>query len=238
MPTPIFLSAKWEHLIMANYPVSESVLLPYLPKGTELDLWEGKPYVSVVGFMFLDTKVMGIKIPFHINFEELNLRFYVRRFEDGEWKRGVVFVREIVPKYAIAFVAKWVYNEQYSAIPMRHEIKEVGGDLSVKYDWKLKGKWNSVSVIASSQPEEMKEGSEEEFIAEHYWGYAKQKNNSTQSYEVEHPKWEHFPVKSYEIQADFTKMYGAEFVPFLEKEPTSVFLAKGSEVNVRKGVLL
>ncbi len=117
-----FLTAEWRHLAMLNYQVDPEVLRERLPRGIELDDHAGRHFVSVVGFLFLHTKVRGIPIPFHRDFEEVNLRCYVRREEQGELRRGVVFVKEFVPRRAIAWVARTVYNENYLALPMRHRI--------------------------------------------------------------------------------------------------------------------
>ena len=43
-------------------------------------------YVSLVGFMFKNTRLLNIPIPFHTDFEEVNLRFYVKHFDGNEWK--------------------------------------------------------------------------------------------------------------------------------------------------------
>src|SRR6201996_5532387 len=118
-----FLKARWINLVMLNYEVDPSVLQKHIPPATELDLWEGKALVSMVGFLFRDTSVRGVKWPLHINFEEVNLRFYVKHFNGKEWKRGAVFVSEIVPKHVIALIANKLYREHYSAMPMRHSIK-------------------------------------------------------------------------------------------------------------------
>ena len=108
-----FLTAEWRKLAIANYVIDQRVLAPYIPVGTELDLWNGNCYVSLIGFLFKNTRLLGFSIPFHANFEEVNLRFYVKR-KDGEgWKRGVVFIKEIVPKFALSVVANVVYNENY-----------------------------------------------------------------------------------------------------------------------------
>lgn len=232
---PVFLTAEWKYLIMANYVVDPEVLYDYLPQGTHLDLWDGKAYVSVVGFQFLNTKVMGMKFPFHTNFEELNLRFYVKREVNGEWRRGVVFIKEVVPKIVIAKAAKWFYNENYIALPMRNEKKEQEGRLHVEYAWKYAGAWNNLKVIAYSDPLAMLAGSEEEFIAEHYWGYSKQKDGSTVEYQVEHPRWKVYQVRDLEFNCDVSGLYGVTFDPYLKQEPHSVFLAHGSDIIVRKG---
>ncbi|GAB4472636.1 MAG: DUF2071 domain-containing protein [Thermoflexibacter sp.] len=238
MTLPIFLTARWENLIMANYEVSPDILKKYLPAHTELDEWNGRHYVSLVGFMFLDTKVLGLKIPFHINFEEVNLRFYVRykdeRFSPA-WKRGVVFIREIVPKRMIAFVANSLYGEKYLALPMKNLKTQTADTLSVEYSWKFDNQWNSIKVNAQNLPQSLQEGSEEQFITEHYWGYTQQANNQTSEYQVEHPSWEVYPTLSHEITCNFAALYGKEFEQLTSQTPTSVFLAKGSEISVRQG---
>lgn len=232
--TKTFLQAEWRKLVIANYVVDQKVLNKYLPAQTEIDLWNNTCYVSVVGFMFLDTKVMGIKIPFHINFEEVNLRFYVRYKDQGNWKRGVVFIKEIVPKPALTFVANTVYQENYETMPMQHVWQKEKDNLSVVYKWK-KENWNSIVVNAQTEPIDIISGSEEEFITEHYWGYTQTKNNGTAEYEVEHPRWKVYPIKDYSINVNFGTVYGADF-DFLKSQcPKSVFLAEGSEIKVKMG---
>lgn len=232
-----FLEAEWRKLTMANYAVDEKLLAPYLPPKTEIDLWNGLCYVSLVGFMFKETKVKGFKIPFHKNFEEVNLRFYVRYKEKGEWKRGVVFIKEIVPKPALTLVANRVYKEKYETMPMRHQWLTSEDTLTVEYEWK-KDRWNSFRVYADKNSSVMKSGSEEEFITEHYWGYTKITNDKTSEYEVEHPKWEVYKVKDYSIDVDFGTIYGPEFNFLSFEKPKSVILAEGSEIKVKHGKLI
>ncbi|NOT74036.1 MAG: DUF2071 domain-containing protein [Cyclobacteriaceae bacterium] len=232
-----FLKAEWRKLAMANYEIDAKILEPYLPYKTEIDLWENKCYVSLVGFMFEETSVLGIKVPFHTNFEEVNLRFYVRFNENGNWKRGVVFMKEIVPRSAITWVANTIYGENYECMPMDHIHEIDGNSLQTTYRWK-KQHWNSLTVITSKEPYDIAEGSEEEFITEHYWGYAKKIGNRTLEYGVEHPRWQVYKTKSYSIDVDFGKIYGPDFGFLNQQKPSSVFLAEGSEIEVKRGVEL
>ena len=217
---------------MTNYTVAPEVLAKYVPFGTELDLWESKCYVSLVGFMFLNTKLMGLSIPFHSDFEEVNLRFYVKRFDGTEWKRGVVFIKEIVRKPALTFIANVVYNENYETLAMRHEITEHSQNRTVEYGWKKNNRWNSIKVYTDLEATEIAAGSEAEFITEHYWGYAHVDSNSCNEYEVTHPKWKQYKVMDYEIDVDFGAVYGKEFESLNNQAPSSVFLAEGSEITV------
>lgn len=227
-----FLKAEWRKLAIANYKIDQNILVKYLPAGTELDLWEGNCYVSLVAFMFKNTKLLGIKIPFHTNFEEANLRFYVRRFENGTWKRGVVFIKEIVPKWALTFVANTIYNENYQTMPMKHNWTVEDEKRFVEYQWKLDDKWNSFKILASIEKSEIEPNSETEFITEHYWGYAKIDDQKSNEYEVTHPKWEVYKVKDYEIHVDFKALYGGEFDFLSRVSPDSVMLAEGSKITV------
>lgn len=231
-----FLQAQWKNLVMLNYEVDPQVLDQYLPPGTVLDLWQGKVLVSMVGFMFLDTKVLGIKWPWHVNFEEVNLRFYVKHFDGTEWKRGAVFVSEIVPKPIIAVIANNLYKEHYSARPMRSFIiKTANNHTEFLYEWKFKGKWNKLGATASDQLLDIEPGSPEEFIFEHYWGYNKLTGRSTMEYQVEHVSWQTGKVKDYVFDADIAGLYGDAFKPYLEKDPISAFFAVGSDIKVRMG---
>lgn len=227
----VFLTAEWKNLIMANYEVGPSVLYPYLPAKTELDLWNGKCYISLVGFMFQRVKVKGFSIPFHTRFPEVNLRFYVRyRSADGA-NRGVVFINEIVPKPAITWVANSLYKENYITLPMKNQFSKDRSELKVSYSWKRKS-WNTIAVRAASDAVDLKPGSEEEFITEHFWGYAAQGKTKTVEYQVEHPRWNIFPVKEYQVQCDFGNIYGGYFEFLNELKPMSVFLAEGSAIRV------
>lgn len=229
-----FLQAEWRKLLMANYAVDPSLLKTYVPHKTELDLWNNTCYVSLVGFMFLNTKVLGMKIPFHVNFEEVNLRFYVRHKSGNEWKRGVVFIKEIVPKQALTFVANTLYGEHYQTLPMTHAWLEDNGKLSVEYRWK-QGPWHSVKTESGTALMRIEPGSEEEFITEHYWGYTKLSDSKTSEYGVEHPRWDVYPIKNYSIDVDFGKVYGDSFGFLSNEKPKSVFLAEGSEIKVLSG---
>ncbi|HOX82744.1 MAG TPA: DUF2071 domain-containing protein, partial [Chryseolinea sp.] len=232
-----FLQAEWRKLVLANYSVDPKVLDPYLPHKTEVDLWKGRCYVSLVGFMFQDTKVLGFKIPFHIHFEEVNLRFYVRYNDNGEWKRGVVFIKEIVPKPALTFVANTLYKENYETMPMAHSWEEKDEFLTVEYRWK-KENWNSLKVRTGVERYKIEKGSEEEFITEHYWGYTKINEGRTSEYGVEHPRWEVYRTKEYRVDVDFKNTYGSNFA-FLKNEiPKSVFLTEGSEILVKAGKVI
>lgn len=228
-----FLKAYWKNLLFYNYTVDPGILKPYLPAGTELDFYDDSCYVSLVGFLFLHTKLMGVSIPFHQEFEEFNLRFYVRVKENNEWKRGVVFVKEIVPRRMICFTAKLIYGEHYYYHPMRHSIIETTDNLTINYDWKVQDKWNYVKALASKPGVPLIAETEEAFITEHYWGYTKINSKKTSEYNVVHPKWIIHKVYSYDLSVDYKTLYGKAFVPFLDLKPTSVFMAEGSEVEIR-----
>ncbi len=233
MPS-VFLTANWNDLVMANYVTDPKVLEPFLPARTELDIFNGKLYVSLVGFMFTNTRLSGWKIPFHVNFEEVNLRFYVRHNDEGIWKRGTVFIKEIVPKPAISLVANAVYHERYSTKAMKHFLSESERYRSLGYAWKHKGRWNKLEAITGNTALPMEPGSEAEFIAEHYWGYSRFDAGTTYEYHVQHPAWRVYNVNSFMIDCDFGSVYGESFAFLNNAKPNSVFVAEGSAVSVLK----
>jgi uncharacterized protein YqjF (DUF2071 family) len=234
-----FLRAGWYNLPMLNFPADAELLQKYVPAGTELDLWQGRPYLSVVGFQFLHARVFGIPVPFHRHFEEVNLRTYVRRRDAHGWRRGVVFIREIVRRRMISLVARWVYNENYVTMPMRHEVIPPGlqGQTGhARYEWFATGRWNALSAEIEGEPAPLVPGSEEEFITEHYYGYCRQRDGSTLEYRVEHPSWRVWPAQNARLDCEVAAVYGGEFAPVLGRTPTSAFVAEGSPVIVRRGV--
>lgn len=231
--TDTFLSARWEDLIMANYAVDPAILEPYLPRGVELDTFQGKAYVSLVGFMFKQTSLFHIPIPFLGTFEEINLRFYVKRVEADGVKRGVVFINETVPFKAVAWLANKLYKEHYMAIPTKNSIRLDDDGKKIRYEWKINKAWNHLSVKAGFDALPMLPGSIEEFIFEHYYGYTKIDSKRTQEYKVNHPRWLVKTVLDYSIDCDFRAMYGDAFAYLQHQQPHSVILAEGSPVTVK-----
>lgn len=232
----IFLTAEWRSLAMLNYEVDPALLRPLVPERTELDQWNGKTFISLVGFLFLNTKLFGIPVPFHRNFEEVNLRFYVRRRKGLELRRGVVFVREIVPHRAIATIARKAYGEKYVSLPMGHQIRaRADGGFRAEYSWQIAEAWNRLNVNATGTPELPAEGSEEQFITEHYWGYAAQPDGRCVEYRVAHPSWRVWRAHEAGFAGDMEELYGRELAAVIKGKPASAFLAEGSEVQVYRG---
>jgi len=232
-----FLTARWHSLAMLNYPIEPAVLRPLVPKGTELDTFAGTHFVSVVGFLFLRTRVLGIPVPFHRDFEEINLRFYVRRLAPEGWRRGVVFVKEVVQRVLIAWVARRLYNENYVACPTSSVVRLPAADSPglAEYRWQAAGRPNVVAAEFAGQPQPLTTGSEEEFITEHYWGYVPQRDGSVLEYRVEHPPWRVWRATGARLDCDVRGFYGDPFHEALSRPPHSAFVAEGSAVSVYRG---
>jgi len=231
-----FLTAEWRQLAMLNYELDPALLADRVPAGCELDAWDGRTFVSVVGFRFLRTRVLGVPIPFHRHFEEVNLRFYVRRRAEDGWRRGVVFVKELVPRRAIAAVARRVYGERYVALPMRHavDLSRLPEAATASYGWRRAEAWEGFSVAFSGAPAPPADDSEEAFITEHYWGYARQRDGGTLEYRVEHPRWNVWRADTATLECDVASLYGTEFRDALAGAPSTAFVADGSPVIVRR----
>jgi len=226
-----FLTANWRYLAMLNFVVDPAILAPLVPPGTELDFENGETFLSVVGFLFLDTHLLGLPIPLHRDFEEVNLRFYVRKKSADMWRRGVVFVRELVPKRAIAMIACTFYGEPYLAVPMKHDIEHVDLTVKVEYSWRRGTKWESIKMSATGEPQNISAGSHAEFITEHYWGYTRTRAGCSE-YRVEHPRWKIWNAETFELRADVAALYGEQFAETLTAPPRSAFIADGSPIEV------
>jgi uncharacterized protein len=232
----VFLSSEWRDLVMLNYEVEPEMLRQYVPSGVELDAFEGRTFISLVGFRFLRTKLYGfLTVPFHSNFEEVNLRFYVRRREGGEERRGVVFVRELAPRVAIAGLARLMYGEKYDACPMEHRIERSADGISAEYEWKWRGGPYRLSAEAHGEPARVAGGCLENFITEHYWGYSGKSTSETIEYRVSHEPWRVWVSTSARFEGDGQALYGEGFGEVLCGTPDSAFIAEGSPVLVHTG---
>ena len=226
----IFLTAEWKNLLMLNYSVDPGLLRPFVPTGTELDAHEGLTYASLIGFQFNKTHMLGRAVPFHQAFEEVNLRFYVRR----DTRRGVVFIRELVPKVAVTAIARLAYGENYSCVPMSHRLETISGELFAEYSWGSGPSRCSMSGNSTRHSYLPEQGSLSEFITEHYWGYAI-RNGRTGEYQVDHPQWQVREADTAQFSGDGTRYYGPDFGHLLEQPPDSAFIAEGSAVTVFRG---
>jgi len=233
MKRPVFLRANWNHLILCNFEVDPGILEPYIPPGTLLDDFQGKHWVSIVAFQFEKTKLLGVPAFFHQSFEEINLRFYVKRPDGSGFKRGTVFISEIVPKKLIPLVANRLYNENYRFLPMKHHWADEGEMERIRFELKPSHDWNRIEVLAEKKSRLPLVDSFESFIVEHYWGYNKIRTHTSLEYGVEHPSWELSSVKSCIFDLKIQELYGSSFEKYLNFPPSSVFLARGSDILIR-----
>ena len=232
----VFLSAEWRQLVFLNYAVDPALLQNFVPRGTLLDSFDGKTYASLVGFRFCNTRLFGkVALPFHSNFEEVNLRFYVRREAGSEVRRGVVFIKEIVPKPAIALTARLAYGENYVSLPMSHKIETTSEGVNLEYAWKHRGTWSQIVAATNSAEELPAENSIERYITEHYWGYSRQRSGGTVEYRVEHESWPVRAASAAEFEGDATALYGKDVGAIVLATPDSAHIAEGSFVRVHRG---
>ena len=235
-----FLTANWRHLVMLNFEIDPDVLMPWVPGGVELDTWQGETLVSVVGFEFLGTRVLGVGIPGHRDFHEVNLRFYVRRKVGSEWRRGVVFVKELVPRRAVAWVARRLYGERYAAARMNGVVWRGKSPYDapewatyIRYWWRAGGLYEGLFAEAMGEPKPVAEGSDVAFLVDHTYGYSVCRGE-TLEYVVEHPRWRVWLDCDVRLECDVGRLYGEPFREYLQ-EPCSALVAEGSPVVVRWG---
>jgi uncharacterized protein len=249
------LTARWTDLLLLNFRVPRDVLAALVPPGTEPDIYEGQAYVSVVGFRFHGARLFGLPIPGHTRFDEINLRYYVRRPIDGRSRRGVVFVKEIAPRRAIGAAANWLYNENYITRPMRSHIHVADTRLSpgdtIEYAWQtrttppdcsrpLRGRppsrrWNRLSVRVAAPLQPPLPGSFEDFIVENYWGYVRGRDGRTREYQVLHDPWRVAPADDVVWDCDLAATYDAPLAEFLAAPPANALVADGSPIKLFRG---
>jgi len=231
-----FLTAEWRYLAMLTFETEAVLLRPFVPRGTELDTHDGRALLSLVGFRFLRTRVLGCRVPFHQDFEEVNLRFYVRIEVQGELRRGVTFIREIVPRRLITFAARSAYSGPYLTLRMHSDVpaSPVAAPGRIRYAWRGSAGWQSLALTAVGAPRLPDHGTEHAFISEHHWGYTRQRDGSTLEYRVEHAPWRVWVGADAVVPGDTTALHGSVFARSLSAAPTSVFLAEGSSVTVTR----
>lgn len=231
--TRTFLTADWRYLAMLNFEVDPGVLRPHLPRGTKLDDHGGRYFVSLVAFLFLDTHVLTLPAFFHQNFEEVNLRFYVQRTVGKESRAGVVFIREMVPLPLVAGTARLTYNEPYRTVPMGHTIVDTDGELqSVEYLFGGPRDRCRLALHIDGPAQDMKPGSDEEFLSARGWGYTRQRDGGTIEYRVEHARWHVWAEARWELEGPLGEFYDEPFASIISGAPASAFIADGSAVAV------
>jgi len=239
MPQRPLLTAEWRNLVLLNFPVPTHIIKDLAPPGTEPDLHDGQSYISIVGFLFQNVRLFGLRIPGHTSFPEINLHYYVRRTVGAEIRRGVVFAREIVPRRAVSIVANHLYNENYITRPMRSEIQIAGAELAqgdtVAYSWKTAARENRLAATVATPPSLPTPGSLKEFIVEHYWGYTHGRDDQTREYQVAHAPWRIAPADNITWDCDITANYNSPLAEFLTAPPTSAIIAEGSPIQVFRG---
>jgi uncharacterized protein YqjF (DUF2071 family) len=233
-----FLVADWTNLLVATFETKKELLQPYLPAHTELDDWNGKYYISLVAFMFSNTKWCGLNSPFFRRFEEVNLRFYVKHKIGSHWEKGVVFIKEIVPSSLVGLVAKIIYRENFMTASMRHYNSHENGNNRLQYAWKTKEMDNHLTVVTGTQSSLPQPGSFEHFITDRYAGFTKIRNGKTLGFHISHEPWQYFPVIDFDMQLDAAGIYGKQFESTFSNQPASVFLLNGSRTFVTRPVLL
>ena len=225
-----FLTAQWRNLVILTYAVDPARIIDLVPAGTTLDWWRSQAYVSLLAFQFLDTRILGTPIPFHQDFEEVNLRFYVRRSTDEGVRAGVVFIRELVPHQMVGGMARLLYREPYQVVPMRSKVSP-GPPPDVEYQWHSTGHWCTLAAAGEGEGHETAPGSLEEFLTVRHWGYNGERGKDTLEYRVDHPRWTLWHAENVHVDYSAETLCGLELAPQL-KTPISALITDGSAVTI------
>jgi uncharacterized protein YqjF (DUF2071 family) len=214
---------------IVSYAVPPELLSRHVPHGLTLETRDGHAFVSLVAFDFDEVRVRGIPIPGYRSFPEVNLRYYVRCGRD----RGVVFIREFVPKRMVAWIAKAVYNEPYEALRMTSDVHRVSEGLTVEHKFHAAGHTQKVTLTATRDPPQLPpESSDDHFFKEHEWGFGVDRRGRLLRYRVAHPPWLTYRLAWHDVKVDWKRVYGAEWGVLKHAKPCSVVLAEGSPITV------
>lgn len=223
-----FLTARWSNLAILTYEVPPALLSPHLPAGLELDRRGGGVFASLVAFDFLDTRVWGVAWPGFRDFPEINLRFYVRQGE----RHGVVFIREFVARPVVAWLARAMYHEPYLVAAIDSGVTEEPSGLVTICRLHWRGRDHAIEITGSRPTFRPPEDGDEHFFKEHQWGFGRDRRGRTLVYEVRHPVWDVYPVRSVSLDVDWAQVYGPAWGFLSAEKPASVVLAAGSAVSV------
>jgi len=146
-------------------------------------------------------------------------------------RRGVVFIKEFVPYYPVAAIARGIYNENYHNVPMSCREK-------AEYRWTVDGRENRMAVLTNGVPRMPDDDSLETFILDHHWGYCASRSGACIEYEVDRLPWRTYPVSGFEVDVAVERVYGPGFTAALGQPPISVVLAEGSAVSVSWGAAI
>jgi uncharacterized protein YqjF (DUF2071 family) len=215
---------------MLHWEVDPGLLIDRVPPGTTLDFWQGKALVGLIGFQFLDTKVLGAPIPFHRDFEEVNLRFYVKRNVDDEVRSAVVFICECVPRQMVGGMARLLYREPYMVAPMKSHVR-ADPTPDVEYGWQANDRWHTLSGRAEGRGVLPGPRTFEEFVTVRHWGYNGKRGVATLEYRVDHPRWNVWRAEGVTLDADLSTLCGTELGRNLQT-PSSAIIADGSPVTI------
>ena len=236
MPEHVTISGEWRELAIVSWRVAPELLRPRLPAGTELDEWDGRSWLSLVGLRFLGLAVGGVPVPLHREFAQVNLRFYARRVVGDQVRRGAVFVRELVPRAAMAAVARLVMNEPMVHADVRaevaHDAERPSRVLGVTYTWESDPGRGRLHVDTDAEPMALERLSLEEFLSERCWGFTAQRDGGSTEYRVEHPRWSVYVSRDASVDGDLAATFPLDLARVMLARPDHAFVAEGSRVAI------
>lgn len=224
------ITAAWTNIAVVTWEVEPDLLAPYVPPTLSLNLRDSMAFVSLVGLQFSNLRVRGVRVPGHQHFDEINLRFYVRK----TGYQGVTFIREYAPRPLAALMARILYSEPYRAAPVRGRITADEATIVAGYEIDYGGRTSQFSLTGQRPPVRPDNTTLEHFLLEQHWGFTTTRGGQMMRYEVEHPVWHIYPIVSYTLDFDFAAVYGPKWAVLGESEPRSLVLATGSDVTISR----
>ncbi len=231
------IKAKFSEMVAVNFQIDQRILQPLVPKGLELDFFNGETYVSLIAMMLRNVKAWGLPFSIIPSSPELSLRFYVRRPGDGESAKGTCLIKDYISGSTAAWYLESQFKSDFSKLKMKYKNSGFGEHETpeVEYQWKVDDHWNKLRVRARSRIHKTERASKVGFILDHFTYFGTYKGR-TLAYRVERPTWNIWDAAQANFTCDVKRLFGDAFVKPLSKRPASVFVTAGSPVTIYKPV--
>jgi len=204
---------EWNNAIFLHWQVELSELKKFVPKELEIDLFEEKPWVSVVAFTMEKIRLKNLPtFPPISDFDEINIRTYVK----SNNKTGVYFLSMEGGNSLSCKVAKGI-----SELPYRFSNIKRSKNKYESNNSQFNDKLNIQFEIGKEVTEKTKL---EKWLTERY-ALFQDTEKSINKFEIHHVEWPINEIKLKNLEINYSK-----FDKLIKNEPNIIQYSKGVKV--------
>ena len=204
---------EWNNALFLHWEVELKELEKFVPKELEIDLFEGKPWISVVAFTMEKIRPKNLpSFPPVSYFDEINIRTYIK----SNNKTGVYFLSIEGGKKLACIVAK-----KMSQLPYRYsKIKRTKN----KFE-SYNSEFNDSLNIQFAIGKEIKEKTElDKWLTERY-ALFQDTEYSINEFEIHHSEWPINEVDLHKADLNYNR-----FDKLIKDKPNKIQYSKGVKV--------